>query len=505
MNTARFTRDRTGSALVISLIMIGIVASLGAATYIFLNNKYRVVHQAASWQEALLTAEAGVDMAMTEIRRQLYDSEPMWSGKNGWSTNEAGTHSISKRMLLRQGEGGTQSWTEVTVEWPDYLRDPSGEQWYRIVSHGYCQVSGGRIAAGTSEDLRLRKLDLKYNRRAKIDGTDPTVEHPYAHRVIEAIAKPQFAFRMALFAVDRIDMTDHNIVVDSYDSRNPDKSNWNTEARAGTYPWNDPTDQGQGVNESKRQWNGDVGTNGEVINAGNAHIYGTANTNGGTVLDDDNVTGNYPNDPNRVRDDFSMAVPSVISPTGGTPTTIDPNNGLQATVGSGTRIVVPSIALNGKDELHIKGEPGKQTFIEIVCTGNVSVSGQASIVLDPGVNVRLFVEGDADIAGNGLVNPNSPLNMQIYGTDRAKDPTTGEVTNPGTIKIAGNGGFSGAVYAPTYNVELKGGGNSDTIYGAFAGNTVTLTGVQSVHYDEALGDGGLVNGYNVVSWFEDER
>ena len=95
--------------------------------------------------------------------------------------------------------------------------------------------------------------------------------------------------------------------------------------------------------------------------------------------------------------------------------------------------------------------------------------------------------------------------MQIYGTDRATDPTTGEVTNPGSIKIAGNGGFSGSVYAPTYNVELKGGGNADNIYGSFAGYNVRMTGIQTVHYDEALGDGGLVNGYNVVSWFEDER
>jgi hypothetical protein len=353
--------------------------------------------------------------------------------------------------------------------------------------------------------LKLRKLDLKYNRRATIDGTEGTVSQPVAHRVIEAIAKPQFAFRMALFAVKRIDLTDHNILVDSYDSRDPNKSNWNAAANAGTYPWNDPNDQKKGVNESKRQWNGDIGTNGELINAGNAHIFGTANTNGGTVLDDDNVTGNFPNDPNRIRDDFSMAVPAVNSPTGGTQTTINTDTGLQATTGDGTRVIVPNISLSGQKVLHIKGEPGKQTYIEIVCKGDVTVGGQGQIILDPGVNVRLFIEGDADIAGNGLVNPNSPLNMQIYGTDRATDPTTGEVTNPGSIKIAGNGGFSGSVYAPTYNVELKGGGNADNIYGSFAGYNVRMTGIQTVHYDEALGDGGLVNGYNVVSWFEDER
>jgi hypothetical protein len=510
------TNGPRGSGLVVALIMIAIVAAMGAATYMVLNNKYRVVHQAASWQESLLTAEAGVDMAMTEIRRQLYEDGTMFSG-NGWTKNEDGSRSTSKRTLLRQGEGGTKSWTEVTVEWPEYLKDAGGEQWYRIVSHGYCEVSGGRSVAGASEDVKLRKLSLTYDRRAKIDGKEEAkVEHPVAHRVIDAIAKPQFVFRMALFGVKRIDLTDHNIVVDSYDSRDPNKSNWNAAAGAGTYPWIDPLDQKKGVDESKRQWNGDIGTNGTglesegdtepktVINAGNAHIFGTANTNGGEVKDFDNITGNFPNDPNKIRTDFSMAVPPVSAPEGGTQTTLPANLELQATSGDGTRIVIPTISLKGSDKLLIKGETGKQTYIEIVVTGDITVGGQGSIELEPGVHVRLFVKGDADIAGNGVTNPNSPLNLQIYGCDREMTED-GVVTDPGSIKIAGNGGFSGAIYAPTYDIEIKGGGASDTVYGSFAGYSVKMTGVQSVHYDEALGDGGLVNGYNIVSWFEDER
>jgi hypothetical protein len=74
-----------------------------------------------------------------------------------------------------------------------------------------------------------------------------------------------------------------------------------------------------------------------------------------------------------------------------------------------------------------------------------------------------------------------------------------------TMSISGNGGFSGAVYAPHYNVEMVGGGNTDSIFGSFVGNTVRMTGVQSVHYDEALADGGLVSDYKVVSWFEEDR
>jgi hypothetical protein len=71
------------------------------------------------------------------------------------------------------------------------------------------------------------------------------------------------------------------------------------------------------------------------------------------------------------------------------------------------------------------------------------------------------------------------------------------------MKISGNGGYRGTVYAPNYDLEMVGGGNGDSIFGAFIGRSVRMTGVQSVHYDEALGDGGLISDYKVVSWFED--
>jgi hypothetical protein len=36
-------------------------------------------------------------------------------------------------------------------------------------------------------------------------------------------------------------------------------------------------------------------------------------------------------------------------------------------------------------------------------------------------------------------------------------------------------------------------------------STVRMTGVQSVHYDEAPADGGLISDFKIVSWFEDEN
>ncbi len=103
-----------------------------------------------------------------------------------------------------------------------------------------------------------------------------------------------------------------------------------------------------------------------------------------------------------------------------------------------------------------------------------------------------------------MTNRNGPLHLQLYGID---PPPKADGT-PGAsklMKIAGKGGFSGAVYAPLYDVEIKGGAGSDNIFGSFVGNTVRISGVQSVHYDEALADGGLVSDYKVVSCFEEDR
>ena len=163
-------------------------------------------------------------------------------------------------------------------------------------------------------------------------------------------------------------------------------------------------------------------------------------------------------------------------------------------------LVLSQIKLQGTDTLRIRGAAdGSATYMQILVNGDVDLSGQAQIIMDPGVNVRMFVVGDGNFTGNGVANPNSPLNFQLYGVK----PTGGSTA--GAFKIAGNGGFRGSVYAPNYNINMVGGGSSDSIFGAFVGKTVTMTGVQSVHYDEAMGDGGLVSDYRVVSWFEDTR
>lgn len=482
----RALRSR-GSALIVALFFTGVLLAGGAVTYEVLQSRYRQTHQTACWQEALLAAEAGIDIAVTEMRKTLYDPGSAWGE---WSNSPDGTPSAApdpasgtvyytSKVFLRVSEGGQRSYCRIAVDAPDFLRDASGEQWYRVRALGVAEIPGGTLVAGDKADLRLRKFDLKIDHR-----TGSRVFRAQATRLVEAIVKPVGTFRTALFGVGTIDLNSQNVVVDSYDSRDPNKST------NGAY---DPT---------KRQQNGDIATNGTLLDAGGARIYGDAATNGGTVLDSANVTGEIRND--FYQELFAVRQPD-IPPDPATPTYISSTAVIDAKPGNPSQFLFGTINLSGQNTLRIRGAAdGSPTYAQIVVQGDISTSGQGAIVLDPGVNVRIFVIGNMDITGNGFVNSNSALNLQIYGIDRPAN-ADGSPKDPGTVKIAGNGGFSGTVYAPSYNVTMTGGGNSDNLFGSLVGWTVTMSGVQALHYDEALSDAGLISDYKIVSWLEDSR
>ena len=479
-------RTHLGSTLVISLVFLAILFAAGGVTFNLLQNRYRQVHQTATWQEALLASEGGVDLAVNEMRKELYDPDHAWSTWSDTATpgdvTAGGTEALyyTSNVLLRSGEGGQRSYSKVAVDAPASLFDSaSGEQWDRVRSLGVASLPGGAVVAGDKLDLRLRKFDLTRDHRR------PGVKvQPQATRLIEAIVKPVGTFRLALFGVKTIDMNNHNIVIDSYDSRDSAKST-----------------NGQ-YDQAKRQQKGSIATNGTLIDAGSAQVYGDASTNGGTVLNASNVTG-------AIRDDFyqdlfAVTRPNVIA-NPGTPTAITSTETIDATPGDPLQVVVSQIKLAGSSTLRIRGAfNGSATYAQIIVNGDISVAGNAKIIVDPGVHLRVFVSGDTDIAGNGVANPNSPLNLQLYGLDRPTN-SDGSPVSPGKMKIAGNGGFRGTVYAPTYEVTMVGGGTTDSIFGSFVGWSVGMTGIQSVHYDEALADGGLISDYKVVSWFEDTR
>ncbi|MDQ3624068.1 MAG: hypothetical protein M3463_16545, partial [Verrucomicrobiota bacterium] len=76
---------RAGSAVVMVIGVTSVLVTLGAIAFQVLQTRYRQVHQVASWQEALLVAEAGVDIALNEIRKSVSDPSNAFRTQDGWS------------------------------------------------------------------------------------------------------------------------------------------------------------------------------------------------------------------------------------------------------------------------------------------------------------------------------------------------------------------------------------------------------------------------------------
>jgi hypothetical protein len=511
-------KRKEASALVIALVMVSVLLSLGVATFIAINDKYRVVNQDSSWQEALHSAEGGVEIGLLEIRKQLLGVQPFQTA-NGWQAVGTGNTTRSP-IIVRSGEGGAQSWTIVRCDPLSGSTDPV-DTWYRIRAHGYSRVSGGRISAGTGSDSSLRKLSLNFDRYStQTTPGDDSVFHvdadvaqgPIAHRAVEAIVRPVSAFEIAMFGNQSIDFANAKIYLDSYDSSDPTKSNWAPGATYGVY------------DQTKHTSYADIGTdNKTILNASNATVWGTASIGGNDtsgVSGSANIMG-HPGDPTNIVTNFSLTPGEVIAPStteeptsaayaavtsvssipGGTVSGVPYDHVIQAGDTVTTVVRVSSLALNSQT-LFIQGVPGKTTDAHIIVSGNINMSSKSQIILDTGVRVRVFVSGDVSMSGNGVVNTGPALNFQLYGTttDLNGNPTSGN-----SFKMSGNAQFTGAIYAPTYSFTLTGGGSTGNFFGAVIANQVTMSGTTQFHYDQALGNGGLVASYKIASWFEDER
>ena len=331
------------------------------------------------------------------------------------------------------------------------------------------------------QDNRLRKLTLRWQRFIDSLFTSET-SAPHTARRLEAIVAPVSSFQAAMLSMGTLNLNNQNIVVDSYDSRDPTKST------NGLY------------DAAKRQENGDIATNGNLIQAGNAFIHGDVATNSGTVTGVSNVTGVQ-------RTDFYQAPIPVGAPTwpsiNPTPSAVNGTATLTASATAGSassRYLLNGISVSGSQTLTFAGNPnGSPTYIEIYVDGDISVTGTSQIILGDGVQAKIYFKGNVTIAGKGMVNPNDkPANLLLYGV-----PPTDGLNH--TVTLGGNGQITAAVYAPDYDVTVNGGGNSGHVFGAVTGKSVTMTGVTNLHYDEALAFTGLINNYKIVSWVEDTR
>jgi hypothetical protein len=465
-----------GSVLIVALLSVFVLALLAASVIELVTNKYLTVFQAASWQEAILATESGVDLAMVELRKSLSDPSSAWQSPWSGGAPRTGNSASCLSTITYLGEGSTTMNLNVSVDAPAQLVDSKGWQYYRIRATGTNLVPGPQRTGDEARDTELRKLSIL---RDRLTGT--ALLRPLVSRRVEVIAKPLSPYNAAILARGDIDFTNHNIIIDSYDSRDPAKST------SGQY------------DSGKRQRNGDVYSNGTMISAGNAHIYGDIGTNAGTATGVANVTGVQ-------RTDFYQDIKSIPSPGWTTGIAMNPNsvNNTTTIPASSTKgackYKLSKISLSGQDVLTISGAAdGSPTYVDIWVTGDISVSGKGEIHLEEGVIASIYLAGNASISGNGITNGSSttcrPANVNLFGIK----PASGTPY----IALSGNAAMQAAIYAPDATISINGGGSNGTFSGAIVGKTVTMTGVTNVHYDEALAAAGFVTDYKIASWFED--
>jgi hypothetical protein len=471
---------KAGSVLVWTVLIIGILSLIAMETLRLVTAKYQNALQTSTWQEALLAAESGIDIAIVELRKSLYPQpNHAWEDWN----NPPGNNVIGyeRTTVPNAGLNGMPMTIDTNVDAPSQLVDPTNSwQYYRIRTVGTIRITGPARVSDNPQDTKLRRLSLRWERFTNGLLVSQPIDLPQVSRRIEAIIRPVSAFDQAIMSVGVVDLTNQNIVVDSYDSSDSTKST------NGLY---DP---------AKRQENGDIATDGQLIEAGNAQIHGDVATNAGTVSGAANITGIERTD--FYQEPIPIGVPSW---TDSSTASIDGTTTLNAVATKGSvasRYTFSSISLSGNKTLTLAGNPnGTQTYIEIYIIGDMSVTGTGQIVVEPGVTATIYFAGNVDISGNGVLNSNNqPGDFMLYGIQ----PPTNSSNH---VSIGGNSQITASIYAPGHDVTVNGSGTNGHVYGSIVGKSVTMTGVSNLHYDERLGSTGVINNYKIVSWFEDNR
>ncbi len=222
---------------------------------------------------------------------------------------------------------------------------------------------------------------------------------------------------------------------------------------------------------------GDIASNGPITMTGQSKVWGSANPGDGYPFSGvPNVTGTY----------GTLQAPLVVDPIPNTvidaALAVNNNSNIhQHVMISGVDTEVPYPLTNNalsvpNGNIYLAG--GTYYFTSININGQLNVEGPSSI----------YVVGNVDIAGQGVINTGGvPKDFLLYSTGS-------------DIKIAGQGVFYGAVYAPSATVTYT--GQAD-FYGSIVCGFNADKGQAALHYDKDLANvmpPFVVN--KVTSWQE---
>lgn len=273
-------------------------------------------------------------------------------------------------------------------------------------------------------------------------------------------------YPLAIAAITNITFIGNGIVVDSFNSSNPNSSDWDTNAGYGTY------------DSAKAMAHGDIGTDSSSVGAisvANANIYGHVNTgpNGTTTISVNGYVGPLPQTgvgitPGYSNDTMNVTFPDVFLPANA--------NGW---AGISDNAVITASGLYFASSIS-NNLTVNAPNVTIYVAGNISLSGTQSIVVaSSATNVTIYVRGPSLIASGNATGLNS-LTQRASALSILGLPT---LTN---ISIASTNSNC-TIYAPEADFSLGGGGTFRYDFvGAIAVKSVKLTGHPAFHFDQSL-------------------
>lgn len=425
-------RTCTGSILLTVLIFLGALVVVGGAVFAVITQEYTLSKRSIAWNQALYAAEAGVEVGWNEINR----------------------------LTLSLNPGGTfmSGWTQLSA-------------WYwQLNSQTLAPLSGMESSSSYSVYVATN-YPIPRNHTIWAVGTASAPRSPAVSRQVKVQCAPHYPFEWGILARGMIDFNGNSAYIDSYIS---DATN-------------------RGFNVAYRRAHGDIGTNGQLIDAAGLDIWGTAMTGpGGVVTTAPGFRQYQPVSPdsgtNAISDGLRVPLPDAALPWTPSAAIVPPLVGGVRTL---TAPIHDQVTIGTIDnDLCITGSG----LIRIYVQGEIDLGGSDDIMIVPNpsnatVRVEFYVRDRVNLGGNGIINPTQrPGDMLIYGL-----PTCS------SVEVSGTADFRGAIYAPGADTTLNGGALFE---GAVVCRTLRAVGTLDFHYDESLRTVGRPIYFSIVWWKE---
>jgi hypothetical protein len=398
-----------GSALLITLVTLGIVGLYMAAYLGMVSNQNLSTMRSLQWNSGIPIAEAGIEEALTHLHYN-----PILREGNGW-TLQNGLY--TKARMIGDRKFVTTISTNVSPE---------------IISRAY-----------------VRKPFSN-------DYLDPP-------RAIRVTVTNQPFWVKGMAAKGQIDLSGNKLRIDSFDSTDP---NYSTNGRYDPAKAKDNGDvaTNSSLVDSLNAWNTEI--HGKVSTGPGGSVSVGANGSIGSTAW--HQAGNTGVEPGWSGDDMNVDFQEVDPPfTGGafTPAGGSVSSTNYTYVLTSGNWQLSSLVMSGSDSIIVTGNA------VLYVTGNVNLSGQSFIYIPANGSLKMYVAGsDASIGGKGAVNSSGnstnffylglPSNKTISMSSNAS--FTGSIYAPSADLTLGGGGndsydFVGA--SVTASVRMNGNFN----------------------------------------------